>query len=195
MTFSISSSVYWCNKSKLSRIVQLLNNVGTWGITDILRRKVCNPIFDISTLSIKIFPFPSVSNRRNKVCINVLFPLPLRPTIPTRVPASISIFTLCNANGNVERYRTDTSWSWIFPSLGQPLASSASSPSMTNGASDSTFPNAKTRSTLTIWLTTSADCRTHHWNNPASCNSMLSDSPNTAGSTLNQPWSWNNTDR
>lgn len=45
-------------------------------------RKVCNPILDMSTPSIKIDP-SAASTMRNRLRVNEDFPAPVRPTIPT----------------------------------------------------------------------------------------------------------------
>lgn len=45
-------------------------------------RKVCNPIFDMSTPSIKMVP-SAASTIRNKLRVNEDFPAPVRPTMPT----------------------------------------------------------------------------------------------------------------
>jgi len=52
----------------------------------ILLRSVWSPTFAISTPSTKIFPAES-SLSRNKACRIELLPAPVRPTIPTFIPA------------------------------------------------------------------------------------------------------------
>ena len=53
----------------------------TCGMMEILFLRSCNPILCILMLSIIITPVGST--RRNNIVIRLLFPAPVRPTIPT----------------------------------------------------------------------------------------------------------------
>jgi len=73
-------SEYSLNGSKLVRNVPE-NNTGSWGMMEILDRKLCNPNSCISIPSIMILP--SLKANLNKAKIKDDFPAPVLPTIPT----------------------------------------------------------------------------------------------------------------
>ena len=71
-------------------------------------RRVCRPMVAMSTPSTKMRP-DSASSNRNNVWTTVDFPLPVRPTTPTRLEGGMEKLTDLSANGSVDRYRTDKS--------------------------------------------------------------------------------------
>ena len=85
-TSHISSSLCWANGSKLNLTVPL-KRVGSWGIIPKRDLRSWSPIEHISMWSTTIFP-PTGSTKRNKAPINVVFPLPVLPTIPILSPPS-----------------------------------------------------------------------------------------------------------
>ena len=115
------------------------------------------------------------------------FPEPVRPTTPTRCPPSMRKDARLRQRGRLDLYRTERFLTSIEPLCGQFNAFGLSSASEYNGASGRRLLYSLTRSTQTIWLTTSALCLTVHWKILPSCMSILKARPKITGSTLNQP--------
>ena len=73
-------------------------SVGSCGMMPKRERRSCNPIVVISTESIIILP-PAGSTRRNNAPIKVVFPLPVRPTMPILSPPSNVQVIPCKTRG------------------------------------------------------------------------------------------------
>mmetsp|Transcript_105954 Transcript_105954/g.297920 ORF Transcript_105954/g.297920 Transcript_105954/m.297920 type:complete len:287 (+) Transcript_105954:341-1201(+) len=82
----ITSSEYSLNGSRFRRKVMFPKNTGSCGIMDNDWRNVRRPNLPMSTPSISTCPSAS-SVRRNKLTMIELFPLPVRPTMPSFSPA------------------------------------------------------------------------------------------------------------
>ena len=90
--------------SRLPRTVPS-NRVGSWGIMLNLDLKSCRPMVEMSSPSITILP-PTGSTMRNRACISVDFPLPVRPTTPIFLPPQNVHVTPCSTIGKWSLYRT-----------------------------------------------------------------------------------------
>ena len=84
------------------------NIVGSCGMMLSLLRKSCSPILQMSTLSISIVPSLG-STILKSAWINVDFPLPVRPTIPTFFLPGIIQDTFLKTDGRCSAYRTCSS--------------------------------------------------------------------------------------
>lgn len=86
-TSHIEGSECWQNGSKLKRMGPL-NKVGSWEMMLSFDLRSWSPIVEMSRSSMRTCPSLG-STRRNSTLIKVLFPLPVRPTMPTFWPPSI----------------------------------------------------------------------------------------------------------
>lgn len=85
ITFHISSSECSPRGSKFVRILPR-KRVGSWGMTLSFILRSLRPMEQMFNPSIRILPL-SGSTKRNKAVISVVLPLPVLPTMPTRVPS------------------------------------------------------------------------------------------------------------
>mmetsp|Transcript_45426 Transcript_45426/g.53191 ORF Transcript_45426/g.53191 Transcript_45426/m.53191 type:complete len:288 (+) Transcript_45426:449-1312(+) len=195
MALCMSVSECTLNKSRFSRMVQPLKRVGDCGITDMFFRTLCKPTLAISTPSMKIVPCSASSNRK-RVCTMVLFPLPVRPTMPTLDPGGMANVAPSRARGKPARYRTDKSFTSTAPPLIHPFSKMSLSEANSNSASGCRLANSNTRSTAIILFTTSADSRTIYGKFCVDiCTRSDNARPSTAGSIENQPCVANSMDR
>mmetsp|Transcript_67847 Transcript_67847/g.189409 ORF Transcript_67847/g.189409 Transcript_67847/m.189409 type:complete len:246 (+) Transcript_67847:492-1229(+) len=99
-----SSSVNSPNGSKLKRAVPFIST-GSCGIIARAVRKAFKPNVCVSMPSSKTWPLKrGVPTRRNKATITELFPAPLLPIMPTRVPPTMRIDKPHNTSGAFSRY-------------------------------------------------------------------------------------------
>ena len=106
LTSHIRSSEYSFSGSRFLRTVPS-NIVGSCGMMLSLDRKSWRPILQISTSSITIVPSLG-STMRKRACINVDFPLPVRPTTPTFFLPGIVQVMFFKTDGRCSAYRTCT---------------------------------------------------------------------------------------
>mmetsp|Transcript_10042 Transcript_10042/g.29717 ORF Transcript_10042/g.29717 Transcript_10042/m.29717 type:complete len:229 (+) Transcript_10042:190-876(+) len=85
----ISSSLYWWKGSMLKRM-EPEKMCGSWGMTARLRRSSCRDTRWWSTLSMYTWP-PSISFSRARLSSREDLPEPVRPQMPTLMPAGMSM--------------------------------------------------------------------------------------------------------
>jgi hypothetical protein len=101
ITRYLTSHICWSeNCPRGSRLYLMVpwKSVGSCGMIPKRERRSCKPIVVMSIESIIIFP-PVGSTRRNSAPIKVVFPLPVRPTIPILSPPWKLQVIPCNTRG------------------------------------------------------------------------------------------------
>lgn len=104
ITSQISSSVCSDNGSRLYLTVPP-KRVGSCGMIPKWDLRSWSPIVQMSRSSTMIFPSVG-STKRKRVLIRVVFPLPVRPTMPTLCPPSMLQVIPWRTSGAPGRYRT-----------------------------------------------------------------------------------------
>mmetsp|Transcript_93409 Transcript_93409/g.302387 ORF Transcript_93409/g.302387 Transcript_93409/m.302387 type:complete len:320 (+) Transcript_93409:804-1763(+) len=95
--------------------------MGSCGIMEMAFLKVCKPSPAISWPS-RITRPDSHSTRRKRMLVMLLFPAPVRPTMPIFSPPVIFNSKSAKASGKPDRYRSETFWKCKAPREGHTLA-------------------------------------------------------------------------
>jgi hypothetical protein len=103
---AFTSHICWsenCPRGSRLYLTVPWKSVGSCGMIPKRERRSCKPIVLMSTESIIILPSAG-STRRNNAPINVVLPLPVRPTIPILSPPSNLQVIPCSTRGVSFRY-------------------------------------------------------------------------------------------